>query len=211
MGDEQLDRALEDGFVRRFVAVCVHVRNYAPYYAVTVALVTALVLLPRADRADDADRAGATGATGAASRAGGTSPAPPSSQATSSRPVRGIDPSAAGLFQAPAGGADGDARAGGGTAATGSTGVTVPAAPAAPSGVTSAPDVPDPGLGYGSDDTGCTLHPPSPAPAVTPAREVGGAQETAEAAAGVSAPVNGEGTVETVEDAAGCTDPFDSI
>jgi len=198
--------AIEDTLVRRFVQLAVHVRGYAPYYVATLALFAFLAFGPRPDSdngddaafgANEAAAAGAGAGSGGSGsdRGGGTAPA--------------LSPAAAGTLIAGAAGFDGvtdggdGAVEGYGVMGDVVSGTALPETPAAP-------DVPSFDAGdvdYGTDlPEACTVRLPSPAPAVSPSREVDGAQTTVEAVAGLEAPADLAPYVEDAASATGCPD-----
>lgn len=206
--------AIDDPLVRRVVGLSLHVRGYLPYYAVTVALFGFLAFGPRHSvevapvassggvPAPGVSVGGATGDGGpATSGVAGSRAAGPAAVALDGT-LSGSDlSSTAGALEV------GDLGGGSLTDQSGSAALPVPPAPAAPG-------LDDPGFGFGSDVPGdfetpepvatCTVTLPSPAPSISPSREVGGLQQTAEAVAGVSAPVDGSGTAEEAASTIGC-------
>lgn len=204
--------SIDDTIVRRLVRVAVHVRGYAPYYAATLALFAFLAFGPRpaSDGGDDAAfgsaaTSAANGGAGAAGGNGGRSAA--SSPAT-------LSPQAAGTLLAGAAGLDGsglgvdgdDGTFGIAGDASAGAGAALPEAPAAPDFESF-----DPGdVDYGTDlPDACTVALPSPAPSVSPSREVDGLQTTLEAAAGAEAPADLAPYAEDAASTAGCPDVSD--
>lgn len=201
--------SIDDTIVRRLVRVAVHVRGYAPYYAATLALFGFLAFGPRPESKGGDDAAFGSSATSAAGGGAGATGGSGGRSAVSSPTT--LSPQAAGTLLAGAAGLDGsglgldgdggtfgiagDASAGAGTA--------LPEAPAAPDFESF-----DPGdVDYGTElPDACTVALPSPAPSVSPSREVDGLQTTLEAAAGTEAPADLAPYAEDAASTAGCPD-----
>ena len=204
--------AIDDTLVRRFVRVALHVRGYAPYYVATLALFGFLAFGPRPDGTSGDDSpfgTSAASATGGGTAAGGAGGGRAAGGSTTS-----LSPQAAGTLLAGAAGLDGlaattDTSTDGTFSVAGDAaapGATLPEAPGAP-GAPSVDDVDPNDVDYGRDlpDT-CTVSLPSPAPSVSPSREVSGAQTTLEAAAGMEFPADAAPYAEDAASAAGCPD-----
>ena len=209
--------ALDDRFARGVARTVVHVRRFLTFYAGGLGFAIALAMAPvvhgggggtPASAVGPGGAAGAAGSVGRAVAAPGGSSATPAGGAAAGRSTIG---SAASSLAAAAGdavetGLDGGAAGavGGGSGAVGSG--RGPALPAGP-GVPETPETPD----FGDDEVAapelCMVEPPSPAPAVSPEREITSAQDTAEAAARTDAPVDIGATASPVLQQAVCGVP----
>ena len=204
----ELVSTIEDPIVRRMVRLSVHVRGYAPYYLVTVILLGVLAFGPRpVSKPDELIGSNQRGAPGLGGAAGGTAAGRAAAAAGPSDSATAISvPADASLLSGGAIAADLGAGALDATALDGNVTDLAPAVPEAPAPDTGFSDVPT-DFDHGSDvPEFCTMRLPSPAPAVTPHREVDGLQRTAEAAAGVQAPADPAPYVEDGIDTVGCPD-----
>ena len=206
---------IEDPIARYLARTIVHVRKFLPFYVGGVAFALAMLVLPvvRDDgrTGDSATLAGSGGVAGAVARSGSTAAA-----ASGVRTATGTgaaaaanlgDPSGFVSFVSDEGGADlgGEVAAGasaGGAAAVDGRRTAAPVNPPA--------DVPEAPTDFGDEPevpSACTLSPPSPAPSVTPSREIEGAQGTVESAARQSLPADLASTTAPVTDDAVCQVP----
>lgn len=200
--------AIDDTTLRRLVRTAVHVRRYLPFYVTGVFFAVTLAVVPAVGDGGSGTPASTAAPGGGAGSAAGVpaiaAAAAPSGRATGARN--------AGVADAPAfldASFDAAVDAGAGERLT----ATTPGAGAADSrrgaDPVAAPD-------FDADDDlpetpetpeACTVSPPSPAPQVDPGREVSGGQDTAEALAGASLPVDAADTAAPVTDEAACSVP----
>ncbi len=199
---------IDDGLVRRLVAVSLHVRSYLPFYVLGTFMAVTLAVIPSVARNGPAPSSSsssfANGATGGlattAEASGGAGRIATDGLAAGVASLTSVadggfapdlsitdDTAGASNVAAPPGGSLADQ--------SGSTGPGVGAPSFDPS--SDVPETPEP----------CKITPPSPAPAVDPGREVDGAQSTAEAAARQQLPVRAADTAAPVTEAAACNVP----
>ena len=207
---------IEDPIARYLARTIVHVRKFFPFYVGGVAFALAMLVLPvvRDDgrTGDSATLAGSGGVAGAVARSGSTAAAASGARTATgagaaAAAILGGDPSGYVSFVSDEGGADlggevGRASAGGASTDTVRSGSTPP--------VTTPAEVPDTPTDFGDEPevpSACTLSPPSPAPSVTPSREIEGAQGTVESAARQSLPADLASTTAPVSDDAVCQVP----
>ena len=206
---------IEDPTVRRFVRVVVHVRRFLPFYATGLLFAVTMAVVPAMDGgggnpsslAGPGGGAGSaagfvrptgTGSGGAAAagpaRAGGVAGASSATFADVGLDgaIDGADLAAAPLTSPT--GALADAR--GGSSPTAGLPSGAPAFDT-PAEFPETPRPPEP----------CKLTPPSPAPAVDPARELTSGQDTVEAVAGQALPADAGETVDPVSQEALCNVP----
>jgi hypothetical protein len=206
---------MEDPIVRRLVRLAVHVRGYLPYYLVTIALLAVVAFVPRPGGGSDdllgannAATAAGPAARGASTPAGGARAGAAGAGALAAAADASLLGGAAGASDLGAGAVDASAV---GFLAGDAAATAVPEAPAAPA-APEAPDASAPDFSGFDDVTSadepayCTVSAPSPAPSVTPYREIDGAQGTVEAAARTELPASAAPYVEDAFATAGCPD-----
>jgi hypothetical protein len=210
---------IDDRIARTLARTIVHVRRFLPFYGGGVAFAIAMLVLPVVGGGGGGSTASLAGSgrgvAGAATGSGNAAAA-----ASGARSATGSGAAAAGFLgsssdlassyvdEGGTGSGEGltaDTPAGGAGAVDGRRNGTTAAVP-------SAPPVPDtPSSDVGDEPAGCSVAPPSPAPTVTPKHEVAGAQDTVEAAAHQSLPVDVASTSSPVTDDAVCSVPASPV
>jgi hypothetical protein len=216
MQEDPLAR-IEDPTVRRFVRAVVHVRRFLPFYATGLVFAVTMAVVPAMDGGGGTPAslagsggggagavAGSARASGAGAASGGGGAAVGASRSAGSVGAAfsdvGFD-GAADLASSPLespSSASAEARSGGSPTSG------LPGAPAdvdTPAEFPETPEPPEP----------CKLTPPSPAPAVDPARELSSAQDTVEAVAGLDLPADAGETVDPVSQEALCSVPASPV
>jgi hypothetical protein len=199
---------ITDPFTRAAARVAVHVRRFLTFYAGGLGFVVAMLMVPvvhgggggtPASVAGPGGVAGAAGASNPAVAAPGRKAATPAGAAAATSSSTSFAASELDDAALRDGGAAGAAVLGGTGAAIGDG--TTSALPDSPFGDTAdIPATPDaPEL--------CRLEPPSPAPAVSPERELSGLQDTVEAVAQQQLPVDSGATIAPVTQQALCATP----
>ncbi len=204
---------LDDRLARGVAKTARHIKRFLTFYAGGLGFAVALLMVPvvhGGGGGTPASVAGPGGAAGAARSAtpavaapGGKSATPAGAATASFSPVSSFASGGDGLLDA--GLTDGAAGAVGGAAGTVGD---RKAAPLATPAIPTTPETPD--FGDDGDDEGpelCNLELPSPAPSTSPEREIGNAQDTVEAAAGQSLPVDVASTASPVIQQAVCGVP----
>lgn len=201
--------AIDDTTLRRLVRTAVHVRRYLPFYVTGLFLAVTLAVVPAVGDGGSGTPASTAAPGGGAGSAAGvpaiTAAAAPSGRATGSGNTGGAAAAPAFLDASFDGAVDaGDnellaATTPGAGAADSRRGDDPVAAPGfdTDEDLPETPETPEP----------CTVSLPSPAPQVDPGREVSGGQDTAEALAGASLPVDAAGTAAPVTEEAACSVP----
>ena len=202
---------LEDRFTRVVARTALHVRRFLTFYAGGLGFAVAMLMVPvvhSGGGGTPASVAGPGGAAGAARTANPAVAVPGGRSATPAGAATALTSSAstfasAGDERVDADPADGAAGAVGGSAGT--VGDRKAAPLPAPS-IPPTPETPD----FGDEPEApelCQVEPPSPAPAVSPERELESAQNTAESAARQEAPVDAASTASPVLQQAACSTP----
>ena len=203
---------LDDRFTRVVARTAMHVRRFLTFYAGGLGFAVAMLMVPvvhgggGGTPASVAGPGGAAGAIGTANPAvavpGGRSATPAGAATASTSSSSSFAPAGDELVDA--GLVDGAAGAVGGN--VGGTVGDRKGAPLPTPTVPPTPETPD----FGDDETVaelCQVEPPSPAPAVSPERELTSAQDTAEAAARQELPADAATTASPVLQQAVCSTP----
>ena len=178
---------IDDRIARGIARTIVHVRRFLPFYAGGIAFAVAMAVLPVVNGGGGGTPTAAVGPDGAAGAAAGSA-------------GRLASAAAPGLVDE--GVLDDVADAAGGAGSTLGGRTSPMAGPGLPD-ASEAPDIPD----TPDAPDACQLALPSPAPSVSPERELSGAQQTAEAAAGQQLPADLGQTVSPVSQQALCSAP----
>jgi hypothetical protein len=201
---------IEDPIARYLARTIVHVRRFFPFYVGGVAFLVAMLVLPAVGNGGGGDLASSSSSiAGSGGAAGVASTGGRAAAASGGRSATGAGAAAAGSSDLLASFADddlgGEVAAGapaGGTGAAAHDGRRSAGAPVA------VPETPDSDIPETPEPpSACAVAAPSPAPAVTPKREVSGAQDTVESAARASLPVDVAETSSPVTDDAVCSVP----
>jgi hypothetical protein len=206
---------LDDRFTRGVAKTAVHVRRYLSFYAGGLGFAVAMLMVPVVHDGGGGTPASFAGSGGAAGAAGSARPAVAAPGGRSATPAGAATAgsSSLGSFASagddePAGGGVVDGAAGAAGAGSGATVGDRRGAPlASPPAVPPTPETPDFGDDAPSAPELCRLEPPSPAPVVSPEREISGAQDTVEAAAGQPLPADAAETVSPVVQQGLCSAP----
>ena len=211
-GDPDPIAELDDRFTRIVARTAVHVRRFLTFYAGGLGFAVAMLMVPvvhgggGGTPASVAGPGGAAGAAGTANRAvaapGGTAATP--AGAATALTSSSSSFAAAGDELVDAGSVDGAAGAVGGSAGTigEGKGASLPTATIPP-----APETPSFGEDEPSAPELCQVQAPSPAPSVSPEREIESAQNTAESAARQELPADAGSTASPVLQQALCSTP----
>ena len=201
---------LDDRFARGVAKTARHVKRFLTFYAGGLGFAVAMLMVPvvhGGGGGTPASVAGPGGAAGAAGTANQAVAAPGGRSATPAGAAAALftsdcsfasagDELTDGLVEGAAGAAGGSATGTVGDRRGGAL-PTVPEAPSTPDFGDDEPDTPDL----------CQVEPPSPAPPVSPEREISGAQGTVEAAARQELPVDLGTTASPVLQQVACSAP----
>ena len=204
---------LDDRFTRIVARTAVHVRRFLTFYAGGLGFAVAMLMVPVVHGGGGGTPASVVGPGGAAGAAGTANPAVAVPGGTSVTPAGAATAltSSSSSFASPGDGVVDaglvDAAAG---AVGGSAGTTVgdrKAAPLPTPTIPPAPETPDFGQDEPSAPELCQLEAPSPAPAVSPERELDSGQNTVESAARQQLPADAAGSASPVLQQALCSTP----